>query len=77
MNGRKDFGGRSHMAHVFAKLLVGVMGSETFIHLDLPNGKVDRKCPQNKATENNLFHPNFCRFGYMKLSVEKDAAEVQ
>jgi hypothetical protein len=55
--------------------MVGVMGSETFIHLHLPNGKVDRKCPQNKGTENNIFCSNFCRFGYMKSSVEKDAAE--
>lgn len=41
------------------------MGSETFIHFHLPNGKVDRKCPQNKATEKNLFRSNFCRFGYV------------
>jgi len=75
MNSRKDF--RGPHGPCLSKLLVCVMGSETFIHPQLPCGKVGLKCPQNKATESNLSRFNLCRFGYMKLSVEKGAAEVQ
>jgi hypothetical protein len=75
MNSRKDF--RDPHGPCLSKLLVCVVGSEIFIHLDCLVGKLVANAPQNKATENNLFRSNLCRFGYMKLSVEKDAAEVQ
>jgi len=57
---------------------IGLRDGKRDLHTpQLPCGKVGLKCPQNKATESNLSRFNLCRFGYMKLSVEKGAAEVQ
>jgi hypothetical protein len=71
MNRMKDFRG-PHGPRLYET--VGLRDGKRDLHAP---GKADRKCPQDKAVENNLFRSNFCRFGYMKLSVEKDAAEVQ
>lgn len=49
MNSRKDF--RGPHGPRFTKLLVCVMGKRDLHTPPLPNGKVDRKCPQNKAFE--------------------------